>query len=316
MSQVAFINYRRDDTGPEAKLIAKALFERLPRESVFLDSHTIESGDEWPERIRNALDQSRYVLVLIGMKWLLAGMDQWGRRRIDHEDDWVRREIALALGDKQKTVIPVLLSGAEMPPAEALPKDVAPIASRQNIVLRRDYWDHDLEFLTTRIAPNDQLDESAEANPLLKPMWNRIDLELQKIMAVAAALGEMEGKTYVDTTNFVKALMFLKPGNISDFFEELPKGALPDSVVSNVRIQSNALRKLESFSPCINSAINNLAPRIATEEKLSSEDVYIDIARYATGKSTQRLRSHGVNKENVEKIVQQLGWKLVERNVV
>jgi len=315
MSTVAFINYRRDDTGPEAKLIANALCEMLPRESVFMDSHTIESGDEWPDRIRGALDCSVYVLVLIGVNWLLAGMDKWGRRRIDHEDDWVRREIAHALRDKHKTIIPVLLSGSEMPPADALPKEIASITSRQYVTLRRDYWDHDLEFLTSRIAPTNKIDESAQANPLLKPIWNRIDEELRKIFAVAATLAEMEGKNYVSTTNFVKALMFLKPGSISDFFAELPADALPESVSNNVPIQADALKGLDSFSPCITSALSNLTPRITAEETLSSEDVYIDIARYATGKSTQRLRCHGVNREDVEKIVQQLGWALVERDV-
>jgi hypothetical protein len=59
----------------------------------------------------------------------------------------------------------------------------------------------------------------------------------------------------------------------------------------------------------------NLTPRVSNDDKLSSEDVYIDIARYATGKSTQRLRSHGVSKQDVERIVKQLGWQLVERHV-
>lgn len=315
MSEVAFINYRHDDTGPEAKLISNALCKTLPRESVFMDSQTIEAGDDWPERIRIALDRSRYVLVLIGLQWLHAGMDQWGRRRIDYEDDWVRQEIVHALREKHKTVIPVLVSGAEMPPAEVLPKEVAPITTRQNVIVRRENWDHDLELLTSRIAPNDQIDKSAEANPLLKPIWNSIDEELQKILAVAATLADIEGKNYVSTTNFVKALMFLKPGKISDFFEELPEGALPESVTNNVPIQANALGKLGSFSPCISSAMSNLAPRIASETTLSSEDIYIDIARYATGKSTQRLRCHGVNKEDVEQIVKQLGWELIERDM-
>jgi hypothetical protein len=280
-----------------------------------MDSQSIESGDEWPERIRIELDRSRYVLVLIGVKWLVAGMDKWGRRRIDHEDDWVRQEITHALRDKRKTVIPVLLRGAEMPPADVLPREVAPITSRQNVVVRQDYWDHDLELLTSRVAPNDQIEQSAEANPLLKPIWNRIDEELRKILAVAATLAEMEGKNYVSTTNFVKALMFLRPGNISDFFNELPGDALPESIPDSVPIQANALQTLDSFSPCINSAMSHLTPRISGEETLSSEDVYIDIARYATGKSTQRLRCHGVSQEDVEKIVQQLGWELVERDV-
>ena len=202
-----------------------------------------------------------------------------------------------------------------MPPASALPKAVAPVTSRQYVVVRQEFWDHDLKLLTSRIAPNRQVDQSAETNPLLKPIWNHIDEELRKILAVAATLAEMEGKNYVSTTNFVKALMFLKPGNIADFFDELPEGALPEAVTANVPIQATALEKLDSFSPCINSAMSSLTPRITSQETLSSEDVYIDIARFATGKSTQRLRCHGVDKADVEKIVQQLGWELIEREV-
>lgn len=109
--------------------------------------------------------------------------------------------------------------------------------------------------------------------------------------------------------------MFLKPGGISDFFVELPDGVLPEFAPQNVPMQANALSVLDSFSPCINSAMDNLTPRISEGETLSSEDVFIDIARYASGKSTQRLRCHGVSKEDVEKIVRQLGWKLIERNI-
>jgi hypothetical protein len=315
MAEIVFINYRRDDSGPEAKLIANALGVSLSPASVLMDTDTIDSGDEWPQRIRSALDKSRYVIVVIGPKWLHAGMDQWGRRRIDSESDWVRQEIALALQDKKKMVIPVLIGNAEMPPPEALPNDVAPVTSLQNIVLRRDYWDHDIQLLTGRVTLDHEIDDLGNANQLLKPIWQNIDDDLRRILVVAATLAEMESKNYVSTTNFVKALMFLKPGKISEFFSRLPEGALPESVPSDVPMHVSALQSLDSFSPCINSAMANLTPRISKNEKLSSEDVFIDIARYATGKSTQRLRSHGVRKQDVEKIVEQLGWQLVEREV-
>jgi hypothetical protein len=61
--------------------------------------------------------------------------------------------------------------------------------------------------------------------------------------------------------------------------------------------------------------MSHLTPEVAPEEKLSSEDVYIDIARHGTGKSTRLLRRHGVSKADVEKIVGQVGWHLVERRV-
>ncbi len=115
MSETAFINYRREDCGAEAKLIADGLSKHLSSDRVFIDTHGITIGDKWPERIQSALSASKYVLVVVGPRWLHVGMDEWGLRRIDNDQDWVRREIAFALLDETKTVIPVLIGGAKYP---------------------------------------------------------------------------------------------------------------------------------------------------------------------------------------------------------
>ena len=315
MTETAFINYRRDDSGSEAKLIADAVSQVLSPDAVFMDTEAIALGDQWPERIRSALADSQYVIVVIGPKWLHAGMDEWGRRRIDSDSDWVRQEIAHALSDETKTTIPVLISDAEMPPHEVLPQDVAPVTSKQAIAIRRDYWDHDIKLLIAALAPNARIDQLANVNPLLASIWPHIDDDLRQIMVVAATLAQLENKNYVSTTNFVKALMVIKPGRISEFFNKLPDGALPDSVPADIPMQLSALISLDSFSPCINSAMSNLTPEVTADEQLSSEDIYIDIARHGTGKSTRLLRSRGISKSDVENIVGQLGWQLVERSV-
>lgn len=151
MSEVVFINYRRDDAAAEAKLIAKAFANILGNDSVFLDSSSVQAGVLWPQRIQDALRNSQYVLVVIGPDWLRAASDQWGRRRIDDPSDWVRQEIAMALTDRSKTLIPVLIRGGDIPPKDVLPPDVADISSRQSIQIRRDYWDHDIKLLTAQI---------------------------------------------------------------------------------------------------------------------------------------------------------------------
>ena len=250
-----FISYRRDDSGPEAKLIADALSQSLSQAAVFMDTVTIDVGGNWPERIRSALVDSQYVVVVVGPKWLHVGMDEWGQRRIDDESDWVRQEIACALQDRTKTIIPVLVGCAKMPPAEALPNDVAAVVSKQAISIRRDYWDHDIKLLTRRMSPNAEIDKLADSNPLLKPIWPHIDDELRQILVVAATLAQLQSKTYVSTTNFVKALMVVKPGRIAEFFTRLPQGALPDAIPVDVPKRLNALASLGSFSPCINSAM-------------------------------------------------------------
>lgn len=151
MSATTFINYRRDDTGGEAKLIADALNEELGGDHAFLDSTSVAFGTEWPSRIQEALEAAKYVFVVIGPDWLRAGSDEWGMRRIDDESDWVRREIAYALNNKSKIIIPVLVRGGVMPPPKALPSEISEIPSKQAIELRRNYWDHDIKLLTAQV---------------------------------------------------------------------------------------------------------------------------------------------------------------------
>ena len=319
-----FISYRRGDTANEAQRISSAIETIITNKShhegqhcgrCFLDTQTIEPGDHWPDRLTNALESSTYILVLIGKQWLLCGMDQYGRRRIDNPEDWVRREIRFALQAKHKTVTPVLLQGSAMPPPDVLPKDIASITSRQAVTIRDGpYWEQDLQTRLLSRIDSPPVD-GAKTNPVLQPIWNHMDEELQKTMSVAATLAKHADKNYISTTTFVQALMLLKPGQISDFFQQLPPGALPEEPQgpssSSTTGTDNAFQSIDSFSPCINSAMANLPSEPSTI--LSAEDVYIDIARFAKGKSTQRLRLNGIEKSDVEKIVSQLGWQIIER---
>lgn len=314
MNNQVFINYRREDTSAEAQLIYDALSEILSEQAIFMDTETINVGENWPDRIRSALINSQTIIVVIGPDWLKVGMDEWGRRRIDNESDWVRQEISTALCDEQKSIIPVLVRDATMPPPDALPSCIATIADKQQISIRSDYWNHDIDFLKKTLNNDASLDDFGQANPLLRSVWNNLDDELRKIMAVAATLAQIDNKDYIATTNFVKALMVIKPGRISEFFDALPPNALPEDVPSNISLRMDSLKQLDSFSPCISSAMSHLTPMISETGQLSSEDLYIDIARYGTGKSTRLLRNHGVSKEAVEQIVSQLGWQLVERS--
>jgi hypothetical protein len=65
----------------------------------------------WPSQIEGGLRDSKAVLAVIGPDWLRAGTDEWGQRRIDEKADWVRKELASALGGAKK-VIAVLVRGA------------------------------------------------------------------------------------------------------------------------------------------------------------------------------------------------------------
>ena len=153
MAGSIFISYRRDDTAAEAGAIFHAIRDKLGQESVFMDTSSISAGAEWPNEIRSALEAARLVIVVIGAQWVRSS-DEWGRRRIDQDGDWVRREVETAT-NSSALIIPVLVNGAKLPPQNVLPDVLRPLVQRQAIELRRDYWDHDILLLLAQldIAP-------------------------------------------------------------------------------------------------------------------------------------------------------------------
>jgi len=78
--------------------------------------------------------------------------DRFGRRRLDQEQDWVRREIRIALQKPGCRVIPVLIDGAELPDErEALPEDISALVTRQRFYLRQACRHVDIEALSKEI---------------------------------------------------------------------------------------------------------------------------------------------------------------------
>jgi tetratricopeptide (TPR) repeat protein len=140
-----FVNYRREDTNGIAAALASTLRHGLERGEVFLDRDGIQGGEPWPLRLREELQRSTVVLVLIGARWLTAA-NRFGVRRLDHEDDWVRVEIAEALA-AGKTVIPILLDGVPAPPREAFStaKTLEALADRQAVEFSSTAWEDSVD---------------------------------------------------------------------------------------------------------------------------------------------------------------------------
>jgi len=89
------------------------------------------------------------VLVIIGPGWVEAA-DPAGNRRLDHEGDYVRREVAAALAG-ETLVIPVLVDGAKMPPRDRLPPDLRPLGARNAVEIRPDNFEGDCDRLLRAI---------------------------------------------------------------------------------------------------------------------------------------------------------------------
>lgn len=123
-----FINYRSADARFGAAATFELLSGRFGRSRVFLDNQSMGPGAVYPEQIRAALESMRVLVVLIGPAWLAATGP--GVSPLHRDDDWVRREIRVAL-ERAVPIVPVLLDGVSLPAPEQLPDDVRPLLFRQ-----------------------------------------------------------------------------------------------------------------------------------------------------------------------------------------
>jgi hypothetical protein len=148
-----FISYRRDDTAGRAGRLFDALASRLGARNVFQDVAAIAPGADFDREITAAIDRCDAVLVIIGNDW--AALTGPAGRRIEDERDYVRREVAAAL-TSGVAVVPVLVGGASMPTADVLPTDLQPLALRQSVTIRDDFWPEDVDMLIRRLRHDDE----------------------------------------------------------------------------------------------------------------------------------------------------------------
>lgn len=148
MSSV-FVSYRRTDSTPYAVSLATALRQALGSMNVFLDTTGMLIGEPFPERLEREIGVARACIIMIGPDWLRAA-DKDGRRRIDDPEDWVHREVCLAL--ERKIAVPVLVHGATMPIAKALPKRLRALSQCNASSLADDTLSHDLRRLVSELC--------------------------------------------------------------------------------------------------------------------------------------------------------------------
>ena len=136
-----FICYRRDDADGYAGRIYDRLNSRFPGR-IFMDVTGIGPGADFTRVIQDRVGACHALIAVIGPEWLMIA-DKNSRRRLFHEDDYVRHEIATALA-RNIPVIPVLVRDAKMPTPESLPPDLTALSFRNAIEITDPDFDHDV----------------------------------------------------------------------------------------------------------------------------------------------------------------------------
>jgi hypothetical protein len=135
------ISYRRSDSSAITGRIFDRLIAHYGREQVFMDIDNIPFGTDFRTHIQSVLQRADLLIVVIGPRWL--GVDAGGAARMAQADDPVRAEVEMALS-RDLPLIPVLVDGAKMPEAGALPASFKDFAFRNaaEVATGRDFHPH------------------------------------------------------------------------------------------------------------------------------------------------------------------------------
>ena len=106
-----------------------------------MDIDNIPFGIDFRTHIQNVLQQADVLIVVIGPRWL--GVDAAGAARMAQEADPVRAEVEMALA-RGLPLLPVLVDGAKMPEAAALPASFGQFAylNAAEVATGRDFHPH------------------------------------------------------------------------------------------------------------------------------------------------------------------------------
>ena len=163
-----FICYRREDAPATTGRIYDHLVQSFGEGSIFKDVDSIPVGADFPSHIQRILRQATAQVVIIGPRWLDIH-DEAGRPRLQNPGDFVRQEIETGLSSGIP-VIPVLVEGATMPPVQALPASVAPLARLQAVNIRFDPdFTADARRLISAIERVDSTARGTAARPSASP---------------------------------------------------------------------------------------------------------------------------------------------------
>jgi hypothetical protein len=144
MSEI-FISYRRADSQDVTARLVDELVGYFGDDAIFRDVYDILPGHDFTQVLRNSLAECPIFIPVIGQRWL----SELNRRLENHRQgktDWVHEEVETALREG-KYILPVLIHGAVLPTADALPPSLRPLAGFTAFTLSDTAFEDDIKQL-------------------------------------------------------------------------------------------------------------------------------------------------------------------------
>ena len=134
-----FINYRRQISSADARAIELRLNYAFGKAFIDID---MERGRNFPDLLKEAVENSLVMVVIIGPGWSTVS-DQQGQLRIHKEDDFVRLEIESAIHRKIE-IVPVLIENAQMPSKAEIPSGLWPLLEKNAVHINHTNYPLDM----------------------------------------------------------------------------------------------------------------------------------------------------------------------------
>lgn len=188
-----FLSYRRDDIPGYVGRLSDDLEALYGTARVFRDVDDLKVGENWKEKINEALGRSAVLILMIGPRWC----EIW-RQRAGEPVNYVALELALAR-ENGVTIFPVTLGGASL----EYDLDLGDIEwlreiQQHDISDRQQRWEHDVKALIHAVAqvPGMFVPEQTENKPLPpdppeKNAWRKRALAAAVALVLFVGIGYM-----------------------------------------------------------------------------------------------------------------------------
>jgi hypothetical protein len=155
-----------------------------------------------------------------------------------------------------------------------------------------------------------------DGNPdnLLHRMWDCLDPSLQDAFSLAYNKKRRQGGNRISTKDLFQALVRLRDDSVKMLIDSLPQGALPAPVGPGVSAEKQlVLEESPLLADCVADSLEHFGELENLPRKISTADMFVDIAKYGHGESVARLRKHGVGRRDIDEQVRRLGLSVLRR---
>lgn len=194
------ISYRREDSADVSGRIYDRLVQQFGQGAVFKDVDSIPLGVDFGTFLDEQVAKCNVFLAVIGPDWM-KNLGSTGKTRLDDPRDFVRIEIESGL-ERQIPVIPVLVSGATIPPAKRLPTSIQDLSYRNGVAVRADpdfHRDMDrlIDYLKQKIQGLTE-DRKEPISPLVEPLRTETPTDMVKVPKGPFLYGEKRVREVID----------------------------------------------------------------------------------------------------------------------